>query len=429
MSTSNSQEICYSTALPGIMDPSEADGGSSKNSANKEYTDPNGDLNIFIAGPYDSKTTNFDKLRFKIFISKEDARNKCVVLGKDSTVAAADDTSVDPKEVIVYYETDIHNADYENLYLKIHHTQLMLARGTYVVRIFQRQLTDEELEDETYHTNSTDGYTQIKVFTLTVKSNPIQGPCVKEINPVITQPSVSFSMSGASNNSLQEIGAQLNLTFTANFNQGNVRNNWGSKDLQSSTYSGVPNTYTFTGTGLTPSVSSTSLSNQQTVNPYKVVAGSQTWTASVTYDAGTYQPKTNRENAYSSPCPAGTKTGGTLKLIGVYPTFATSTALGTATKQALKEEPANGSAYITFTLAGESSPDQRQFFELPKSWSALTGVADSGGAWYNGGKSGSLLQWTMSEVNETVQGEQVPYRRYTYNGPLSAIRTIRVFTK
>ena len=251
----------------------------------------------------------------------------------------------------------------------------------------------------------------------------------KEINPVITQPSVSFSMSGASNNSLQEIGAQLNLTFTANFNQGNVRDNWGSKDLQSSTYSGVPNTYTFTGTGLTPSVSSTALSNQQTVNPYKVVAGAQTWTASVTYDAGTYQPKTNRENAYSSPCPAGTKTGGTLKLTGVYPTFATSTALGTATKQALKEEPANGSAYITFTLAGESSPDQRQFFELPKSWSALTGVADSGGAWYNGGKSGSLLQWTMTEVNETVQGEEVPYRRYTYNGPLSAIRTIRVFTK
>lgn len=200
MSTSNSQEICYSTALPGIMDPSEADGGSSKNSANKEYTDPNGDLNIFIAGPYDSKTTNFDKLRFKIFISKEDARNKCVVLGKDSAAADIDDTSVDPKEVIVYYETDIHNADYENLYLKIHHTQLMLARGTYVVRIFQRQLTDEELEDETYHTNSTDGYTQIKVFTLTVKSNPIQGPCVNQ-NYLSTAFKGGTMISGASRRS------------------------------------------------------------------------------------------------------------------------------------------------------------------------------------------------------------------------------------
>lgn len=251
----------------------------------------------------------------------------------------------------------------------------------------------------------------------------------KEINPTIAQPSASFSMSGASNNSLQEIGAQLNLTFTTNFNQGNVRNAWGSNDLQSSTYSGVPNTYTYTGTGLTASVSSTALSNQQVVNPYTVVAGAQTWTASVTYDAGTYQPKTNRGNAYSSPCPAGTKSGGTLRITGVYPTFATSVALGTATKQALKQEPANSSSYITFTLAGESSTDQRQFFELPSSWNALTGVADNGGAWYNGGKSGSLLQWTMSEVNETVQGQEVPYRRYTYNGPLSAIRTIRVFTK
>ena len=251
----------------------------------------------------------------------------------------------------------------------------------------------------------------------------------KEINPTITQPTASFSMSGASNNSLQEIGAELNLTFTTSFNQGNVRNAWGSNNIQSSTYAGLPNTYTFTGTGLTPSVSSTALSNQQTVNPYTVVAGAQTWTASVSYDAGTYQPKTNYNNNYSTPCPAGTKSGGTLKITGVYPTFATSVNLTTATKQALKAEPVNSSSYMTFTLAGESSTDQRQFFELPKSWSALTGVADSGGAWYNGGKSGSLTQWTMTEVQETVQGTQVDYRRYTYNGPLSAVRTIRVFTK
>lgn len=199
--SSGSDEICYVTALPGIMDPSTSENGSSsKNSANKEYTDPNGDLNIFIDGPYNAAETDFDSLRFKVFISKEDARNKCVVLGKDSAVADADDTSVDPKEVIVYYETDIHNADYENLYLKIHHTQLMLARGTYVVRIFQRQLTDEELEDETYDTNSTDGYTQIKVFTLTVKSNPIQGPCVNQ-NYLSTAFKGGTMISGASGRS------------------------------------------------------------------------------------------------------------------------------------------------------------------------------------------------------------------------------------
>ena len=251
----------------------------------------------------------------------------------------------------------------------------------------------------------------------------------KEINPNITQPSLSFTMSGASNNSLQEIGAQLNLTFTASFNQGNVKNAWGSNDIQSSTYSGLPNTYTYTGTGLTPSVSSTALSNQQNVNPYSVVAGAQSWTASVAYDAGTYQPKTNYGNNYGSTCPAGSRSAGTLKITGVYPTFATSIDLSTSTKQALKQEPSNSSSYITFTLAGESSEAQRQYFELPSTWSALTGVADSGGAWYNGGKAGSVTQWTVSDVTETVQGEVVNYKRYTYNGPLSAIRTIRVFTK
>lgn len=251
----------------------------------------------------------------------------------------------------------------------------------------------------------------------------------KEINPSITQPSLAFTMSGASNNSLQEIGAQLNLTFTASFNRGTVKNAWGSNDIQSSTYSGLPNTYSYTGTGLTSSVSSTALSNQQVVNPYSVVSGAQSWTASVSYDAGTYQPKTNYGNNYGSTCPAGSKSGGTLKITGVYPTFATSVDLSTSTKQALKQEPANSSSYITFTLAGESSEAQRQYFELPSTWPALTGVADSGGAWYNGGKSGSVTQWTVSDVQETVQGSPVNYKRYTYNGPLSAVRTIRVFTK
>lgn len=251
----------------------------------------------------------------------------------------------------------------------------------------------------------------------------------KELYPTINQPSVSFSMSGASNNSLQEIGAQLNLTFTANFNQGNVRNTWGSNDYQSSVYSGVPNTYNFTGTGLTPSVSSTSLSNQQTVNPYKVVDGDQTWTVSVAFDAGTYQPVSNYGNNYGTTCAAGSKSGNTLKLTGVYPTYASSVNLTTATKQTLVRQPANNSSYLTFKLAGESSTAERQFFELPASWSQLTGVADSGGAWYNGGKTGSVTQWTVSDVTETVQGEVINYKRYTYNGPLSAIRTIRVFTK
>lgn len=172
--SSGSDEICFVTALPGIMDPSTSDNGSSsKNSANKEYTDPNGDLNIFIDGPYNAAETDFDSLRFKVFISKEDARNKCVVLDKTSAAASSDDESIDPTEVIIYYETDDSNADYENLYLRIKHQQLMLARGTYVVRVFKKVLEDANEEDDT-----TDGYEQIRVFTLTVRSNPIQGNCV-----------------------------------------------------------------------------------------------------------------------------------------------------------------------------------------------------------------------------------------------------------
>ena len=250
----------------------------------------------------------------------------------------------------------------------------------------------------------------------------------KEINPTIAQPSVSFSMSGASNNSLQEIGATLNLTFNTTFNQGKVTNAWGSNDVQSSTYSGLPNAYSFTGTGLTSSVSSTALTNQQTVNPYTVVSGDQTWTASVAYDAGTYQPKTNYGNNYSTTCPAGSKTGATQKITGVYPTFASSVNLDTATKQALKKEPATASEYMTFTLAAESG-GKKQFFEIPSTWAAITGVADSGGTWLNGNKANSLLQWDVSDVTETVQGQVINYKRYTHNAANSGIRTLRIYFK
>ena len=165
-----SDNICYSTALPGLMDPSEADGGINKNSANKEYSDPNGDLNIFIKGPYDSRITDFDKIRFKVFISKEDARNKCVALEHTGKAASENDESVDPTEVIMYYETDGNDVNLENLYLRIKHNQLMLARGTYVVRVYQKVLDDANEEDD-----STDGYEALRIFTLTVKSDPIQG--------------------------------------------------------------------------------------------------------------------------------------------------------------------------------------------------------------------------------------------------------------
>ena len=46
----------------------------------------------------------------------------------------------------------------------------MLARGTYVVRVYQKVLDYANEEDD-----STDGYESLRVFTLTVKSDPIQG--------------------------------------------------------------------------------------------------------------------------------------------------------------------------------------------------------------------------------------------------------------
>ena len=71
----------------------------------------------------------------------------------------------------------------------------------------------------------------------------------------------------------------------------------------------------------------------------------------------------------------------------------------------------------------------KQFFELPGTWADLTGVADSGGTFLNGNKANSILQWTKTEVEETVQGKVVSYKRYTHNAANAGKRTLRIYTK
>ena len=175
MSTPTSNSICYNTAIPGIMDPAETDPSFKKNSDNRAYADPNGDLNIFIEGPYNSSTTDIDAITYKVFISKEDARNKNTVFEQDSAVVNADSTAEEISTAIIYSETDINNADLENFYLRIKHTQLMLARGTYVLRIFKKISTTANESDD-----STEGFDEVRVISLTVRSNPIQGKVIND---------------------------------------------------------------------------------------------------------------------------------------------------------------------------------------------------------------------------------------------------------
>ena len=249
----------------------------------------------------------------------------------------------------------------------------------------------------------------------------------KEINPTITQPSAAIAISGLAAG-LQEIGTVKDITFTSTFNRGKVVKGWGDKGTMNATYSGLPTSYKYAGFGLsTDAKASTALTDTATASSYEVKAGSQTCKVTVAYSAGDYQPVTNYGNNYSTKCAAGSKDSNTITITGVYPVFATTANITTATKQALVAEPANASSYVTVNMVAEEGG--KQFFELPGTWAALTGVADSGGTFLNGNKANSILQWTMTEVEETVQGKTVTYKRYTHNAANAGKRTLRIYTK
>lgn len=117
--------------------------------------------------------------------------------------------------------------------------------------------------------------------------------------PTLTNPSNTFSFNQPTQ---QEIGNVVNISFTATFNQGCINPVYPPNTCDKR--SGPPNTYNYTGSGLS-SVPSTLLSDNQNVNGYTILQGGNTWSSSVSYDAGP-QPYDDESNPFGSPLPAGT---------------------------------------------------------------------------------------------------------------------------
>lgn len=139
----------------------------------KMYTDPDGSINIHLDGPVTFQedqdgnvivTDPWEDDNYCIFISLENAREKWTVFEHTGPIKSFLQKDV-VKNPIIYSEPSDGNIA-ASLYLRISTDQLLLARGTYVVRLYKANK----------HNN---GYTLFKAFTLTAKSDPIQG---KDIN-------------------------------------------------------------------------------------------------------------------------------------------------------------------------------------------------------------------------------------------------------
>ena len=236
------------------------------------------------------------------------------------------------------------------------------------------------------------------------------------LNPTLTAPSASLSISPAA--SFQEIGANVPVTLNATFNQGLINPQYTSA---SNKRSGLPNTYNFNGTGVSP-VASNTLAESATTGAYTILAGANTWTNSVSFDAGV-MPKDSVGGDFDPPgaLSAGTTSTISKTITGVYPVFATTSNISTMTKQSL----VSMSGYATVSLVAETfASSDRQTVDIPiagggqAGWNGINIVEFFAPSPFNQWGSTSLADWTQSATTHEVptgSGNIINYTRFSNN--------------
>jgi hypothetical protein len=235
-----------------------------------------------------------------------------------------------------------------------------------------------------------------------------------ELFPSLSNPSNSFSLSQSG---LQEIGLITALNFSASFSRGSISPAYGTSGFRS----GLPNLYVYTGTGVSDNAS-TSLTDTETVAAYTIIAGSQSWTGAVDYDAGE-QPLSSKGNNYNSPLPAGTASPNSQTITGVYPPFATTVAIATLTKQSLQTM----TSLIEVDMQPEVAAGPKQTIDIPNAWSAITGLQQ----WNTLSNAWDVIAlggFTTSATTQTIQGNVINYTQYVHNGGTIGGRQLRFTT-
>jgi hypothetical protein len=232
-----------------------------------------------------------------------------------------------------------------------------------------------------------------------------------ELDPTLTNPSNTFSISPSG---LREIGETIaTITLSATFNKGSISPAYGTTGFRS----GDPNNYVYTGTDASDNAS-TALTDTETISSYTVLLGSNSWTGAVAYNEGP-QPLTSKGNNFSSPLSAGTTPAITRTITGVFPVFATTSAIGTLTKQSLQSM----TTYIQVSMVAETGGN-KQTIDIPDAWATITGAQQFNtfsGTW----DSINLSQFTITSVTNTIQGNPINYKRYTHNSNTIGARQLR----
>ena len=250
-------------------------------------------------------------------------------------------------------------------------------------------------------------------FTNASLSDLFDGMLYPELFGALTAPTSAFT---STQTGLREIGTTNAIDFASTFNRGSISPKYESA---SQYRSGLPSGYEFdhvnvvAGKRLT-NVATTALSDSQTVSGYEVVLGDQTWRGRVAYSEGV-QPRGSNGTAFDAPLAAGQTAYISRTITGVYPFYATTSAITNTTKQSLL---AHGST-IEVAMVAESGAD-KQVMEFPEVWGTYTGLQQYNtlsGNW----DAIDVATFTSADFNIGV----VPYKRLTHNGPTIGARQLR----
>jgi hypothetical protein len=146
---------------------------------------------------------------------------------------------------------------------------------------------------------------------------------VPALPPAVSAPSNTFAKTSPSGSQF-EVGQTIGLTFGATFSRGLINPLYfGTPPYVSVPRSGLPTFYNYTGTGLpaSPVSSGGLLTNTQTVPSYGVLAGSQSWSGTVTYASGATAVYDSKGTILQPALPSGTTSAQSVSVTGIYPYF------------------------------------------------------------------------------------------------------------
>jgi hypothetical protein len=211
------------------------------------------------------------------------------------------------------------------------------------------------------------------------------------INPVITNPSASISVSDSDKN--VEVGATL-PTYTVTYNDGEVKL---ADSVQYSEYAGAK-------TGETVTLTDGLVAGESAMPAKQVV-----YSATVTYAAGTNQPMTNKNEAYGSTCAAGSVTASET----VYPYYKYYATTSSSSEEAVAQSVLRNAGISSVTtpelVLNPHTANVPQVIKLPVRTMTKLQMVNTVSSKY---EEVSFTNWALT--TETING--VTYNVYTYTG-------------